>query len=310
MKTGRHRAPGRRAVRPADVRPADVRPDCRVRGSHQRHPVAAGLGLLVVLAAFAGGLPGDVGPPPAREPGWTAAGVDQRYVLLRDGQVPTPADGFFSWAALNRRTGLLRGSANLAAPSDTMSLVKAWLAADDLRRSDEQGHLPRAPQLAQLSAMIRDSDNPAADATYARVGRRASIERMVDICGLTDSAPEMNRWSNTVVSARDLTRLGDCLANGHAAGPRWTPWLLGEMRAVRGEGDFGPRAALTPEYAATIAIKNGWLLRDEDGLWHISCLAIGETWVIAALARYPGERGLAYGAGFCRQIGAALLLVV
>ncbi|MDG4768278.1 serine hydrolase [Solwaraspora sp. WMMD406] len=220
-----------------------------------------------------------------------------------------PTDGFFSWAALNRRTGRMTGSPNIGAQSDTMSLIKAWLAADDLRRADEQGQLPRAPHLAALSAMLRDSDNPAADATYARVGRRSSIERMVRVCGLTDSAPVLDRWSNTVVSARDLVRLGRCLADGRAAGPQWTAWLLAEMRAVRGEGDFGPRDALTPEYAATVAIKNGWLLRDEDDLWHVSCLAIGETWVIGVLARYPGERGLDYGAGLCRQVGAALLLV-
>ncbi|MDG4773268.1 serine hydrolase [Solwaraspora sp. WMMD792] len=307
MKPGRHRAPGSRAVRRSDR--TAPRHD-RVR---QRHPAAAAVGLLIVLSAFTGGLPGDAGKPPPREPGWTVADPDhdhqQRSVLLRTGPVPTPTDGFFSWAALNRRTGLITGSPNFAAQSDTMSLIKVWLAADDLRRADEQGHMLRTPQLAQLSSIIRDSDNPGADATFDRVGGRESIERMVRLCGLTDSAPERDRWSNTVVSARDLTRLGRCLADGRAAGPQWTPWLLSEMRAVRGEGDFGPRDALTPEYAATIAIKNGWLLRDEDGLWHVSCLAIGETWVIGALARYPGRHGLDHGVDYCRQLGTALLLV-
>lgn len=271
--------------------------------------MAAGIGLLVVLSAFTGALPGDAGTPPPHQPGWTVPGDDHRTVLLRDGEITLPDDGFYSWAALNRRTGLLTGSANYTAQSDTMSLIKAWLAADDLRRADERGLLPRAPRLAELSAIIRDSDNPGADATYARVGGEDSIHRMVRVCGLTDTAPVLDRWSNTVVSARDLARLGRCIADGRAAGPQWTPWLLGEMRAVHGEGDFGPRDALTPEYAATVAIKNGWLLRDEDDLWHISCLAIGEHWVIGALARYPGDQGFDHGVGFCRQLGAALLLV-
>jgi hypothetical protein len=262
-----------------------------------------------VLLAFASWLPGDVGPPPPRQPGWTVSDGDHRTVLLRDGVVPVPADGFYSWAAMNRRTGLLTGSANLNAQSDTMSLVKAWLVADDLRRVAGQGEMPRSAHLAELSAVIRDSDNPGADATYERVGEEASIERMVRVCGLTDTAPVDDRWSNTLTSARDVTRLGRCLADGRAAGAQWTPWLLAEMRAVQGEGDFGPRDVLAPEYAATVAIKNGWLLRDEDDLWHVSCLAIGEHWVIGALARYPGERGLDHGVEFCRQIGNALLLV-
>ncbi|WP_326549685.1 serine hydrolase [Micromonospora sp. NBC_01813] len=305
MKSGRHRAAGGRATR----RPDHSAPRHQQRRAGQRRPLIAALGLLIVLSAFVSWLPGDVGQPPPRQPGWTISDSDQRTVLLRDAVVPVPTDGFFSWAAMNRRTGLLTGSANLNAQSDTMSLVKAWLAADDLRRADERGRLPRSPQLAELSAVIRDSDNAGADATYDRVGGRESLERMVRVCGLTDTAPVDHRWSNTLTSARDLTRLGRCLADGRAAGEQWTPWLLAEMRAVRGEGDFGPRDTLTPEYAATIAIKNGWLLRDEDQLWHVSCLAIGEHWVIGALARYPGEHGLDHGVDFCRQVGAALLLV-
>ncbi|HEY3010662.1 MAG TPA: hypothetical protein VGJ63_21735 [Micromonosporaceae bacterium] len=221
--------------------------------------------------------------------------------------IPVTSGGFLSWAMLDRRTGEIIGSANLTAPSDTMSMIKVWLAADYLRRADASGQTPPAKALRRLSTMIRDSDNSAGQEFYRVLGGAASIERLVRICQLTESGGYLDRWSNTIVSARDTARLGGCLAGGRAAGPRWTPWLLDQMRGVRGDGDFGVRDALADEVATNVAIKNGWLLRDEDDLWHISCLAIGDTWVISVLARYPGRLGLAYGARLCRDVGQQLV---
>jgi hypothetical protein len=244
---------------------------------------------------------------PAASPSGAVAGVRGRTAALH-GRVDLGSAEFVSWARLDRRTGQITGSTNLAAPSDTMSMIKAWLAADYLRMADERRETPSANRIGQLSIMIRDSDNGAAETTYRLLGGRPSIERLVAICGLSDSRPyHRPYWSNTVVSARDTARMGACLADGRAAGRRWTAWLLDEMRAVRGVGDFGVRAALPPEVAATVAIKNGWLLRDEDGLWHLSCLAIAPDWVIAVLARYPGRLGFRYGTRLCRQVGASLL---
>ncbi|MDQ7906643.1 serine hydrolase [Phytohabitans sp. ZYX-F-186] len=207
--------------------------------------------------------------------------------------------GFLSWALLDRRSGSISGSGNLTAPSDTMSMVKAWIAADYLRTAaDEEISEDR---LRQLRIMIRDSDNTAAQALFELVGRRASIERLIATCGLTESSAYGNWWSRTTVSARDTVRLGACIADGRAAGPRWTGWLLDEMRQVRGAGDFGVRLALPDP--GRVAIKNGWLLRDDDRLWHISCLAIAERWVLGVLLRYPAELGFEYGTDLCENVG-------
>lgn len=233
-----------------------------------------------------------------------------RTVALRSGPVYVDSAGFLSWALLDRHTGQISGSANLSAPSDTMSMVKSWIAADYLRLAAEQGVTPSPAELGRLTIMIRDSDNAAAQAFFRQLGRRASIERLIQICGLTESEPYRNWWSNTTVSARDTVRLGACLADGRAAGPRWTPWLLGEMRQVRGAGDFGVRTALPDRLAETVAIKNGWLLRDEDRLWHISCLAIGDGWILGVLARYPGRLGFGYGTQLCRKVGEQVVAPV
>jgi hypothetical protein len=224
----------------------------------------------------------------------------------RPATVAVSSPGFWSWALLDTRTGELTGSPNLAATSDTASMVKAWLAADFLRLTAERGGQPTEDDLRALSRMIRDSDNEAAEAFYRRAGATASIRRLIARCGLTDSRATPDYWSLTMLSARDAVRMGRCLAGGDAAGPQWTPWVLAEMRQVRGAGRFGIIEALPPAVARLTAIKNGWLLRG-DGQWHVNCLAIGDGWVLAVLLRYPGSLGLAHGASVCRRVAAQLV---
>ncbi|MEV0273109.1 serine hydrolase [Hamadaea sp. NPDC050747] len=220
--------------------------------------------------------------------------------------VRVTSPGFFSWALLDRRTREVVGSPNLAEPSDTMSMVKVWLAADYLTHTDPD---PDAKTRALLRRMIVDSDNAAATKVFGLNGGIVTIERMVSVCGLVDSAPNYreNRWSPTIVSARDTVRLGECIAEGTAAGPRWTEWLLAQMREVRGEGDFGVRLALPKADRAAVAIKNGWFMRPEDDLWHVACLAIGPTWVVSVLLRYPERLGLGHGKKVCQEVGSDLL---
>ncbi|MEV4413654.1 hypothetical protein [Catellatospora sp. NPDC049609] len=268
--------------------------------------------LLITGAAMQWVLHSGTGAAPATAPGPggrstredPAAAVSATPVQLRLPPVTLDVDGFASWALLDRRTGEIAGSANLDAPSDTMSLIKVWLAADFLRRTD----YPDQRSLNRLIIMIRDSDNKAAYEFYERNGGRAGIERMVDICGLTESAPYKidGYWSNTVVSARDVARLGACLADGRAAGPHWTDWLLEQMRLVRGVGDFGPRAVFPSEVKATIAIKNGWLLRSEDKLWHLACLAVSDRWSMSVLLRYPARYGFDHGREQCAAVAEQL----
>jgi hypothetical protein len=106
------------------------------------------------------------------------------------------------------------------------------------------------------------------------------------------------------VSARDAARLGLCVADGRAAGPKWTDWILSEMRQVRGEGRFGIIEALPTDAAAKASIKNGWTVVGNE--WHVNCLAIVDQYVISVLNRYPASLGLDYGAGTCRNVTTAL----
>jgi hypothetical protein len=181
-------------------------------------------------------------------------------------------------------------------------MIKIWIAADYLRRLADAK--PDQDRLGELSRMIRDSDNSAAEDIYQTDGADAVVQRMIGVCGLTETSVSEGWWSRTEVSARDAVRLGGCVADGRAAGPEWTGWILGEMRQVRGEGRFGIIDALPANAAARIPIKNGWTVIGDE--WHVNCLAVVDRYVLAVLTRYPESLGLDYGAGICRSVTTQL----
>jgi hypothetical protein len=241
------------------------------------------LGLVAVGAGlrFVPGGPFSNESDPATSAGPTLAPLPLRMANITVDSVKTT--GFLSWAVLDRRTGEIFGSSNMDKTSDTASLIKAWMAAEFLRNNAN----PSQSTLSDIEVMVRDSDNDAADRAYTAIGGTPGIQKMVSVCSLTDSAAVDGWWSSTTMSARDVVRLGQCIGDGRAAGPKWTTWLLNAMRGVRGDGDFGIRAAFPAAQRPQIAIKNGWLLRDDDNAWHTNCLAIGDTWVMSVMQRYP-----------------------
>ncbi|MFE9691652.1 hypothetical protein [Micromonospora sp. NPDC005806] len=216
--------------------------------------------------------------------------------------------GWYAWSVLDKRTGKIIGSKNMGETNTTASMIKSWIVADYLRRADENGQTPSDAKLADATKIIRDSDNTRAEQFYNSVGRSASIKRLIKTCALTDSKVASDGgWSRTMLSPRDTARLGLCIDDGRAAGPKWTKWLINEMRLVRGVGDFGIRKAFPAKVQKTIAIKNGWIDRQREQEMHINCLAIGDTWTMGVMARYPINMGYQYGMDNCEKITEALL---
>lgn len=217
-------------------------------------------------------------------------------------------DGWYAWSVLDRRTGEITGSENMAETSTTASMIKSWIVADYLRRTVEAGRTPTEAELADATKIIRDSDNTRTQEFYNNLGGSTSIERLLSLCELTDSSvAEDGGWSRTELSPRDTARLGECIADGRAAGPEWTDWLLEEMRLVRDAGDFGIRKAFPSAVSETIAIKNGWVDRTREQENHVNCLAIGDTWTMGVMLRYPVAKGYQYGMNNCQKVTEALL---
>jgi hypothetical protein len=240
---------------------------------------------------------GSAGPPPG-----SAALVPAP--LLRPGPVSVSTPGFWSWSLIDRRTGAISGSANQGSVNVTASMIKAWLAADYLRRAAEKKITPNSAAMSQLSVMIRNSDNAAANTFWRADGGAASIKRLISMCALTDSRAYID-WAHTLMSARDAARMAACIGDGRAAGSRWTEWVLNEMRNVRA-GRLGIIQALPPDIAKRTAIKNGWINKS-DGKWHINCMAIGDGWTLGVMLVYPLAKGESHGWALCKSITQQLM---
>jgi hypothetical protein len=211
---------------------------------------------------------------------------------------------------MDRRTGEIWGSTNISCTTWPASMIKAWVASDFLRRAAEKNQTPNTATMSQLERMIRDSDTLATQDIYNRSGFNASITRLVSLCKLTDTKPDRRGWSFAAISAQDTVRMANCIAGGTAAGPKWTDWILEKMRLIR-TGDWGIRKALPAAEAATVSIKNGWLLYDDDHNWHINCMAVTDTWAMAVLQRFPGagkyNTEFQHGQDVCKSVATQLL---
>jgi hypothetical protein len=245
---------------------------------------------------------------------WVDPATGEQTSSVASSLVDVDFQGEFLGWAMRDDGGTLVG-ANMTSTSSTESMIKTWVVADFLRLRAK----PADKDLRRASEAIRWSDDNDTEALYRANGANKSIERMIQICGLKDTKVHDGWWSRTLMSPRDAVKLGECLADGTAAGPTWTPWLLGEMRhvqgstaakdqfATRGGGRWGIIDGVPDSMTGTVAIKNGWTPLDSDGNWHLNCLAIGDGWTMSVMMRYPSKLGLDYGAGVCRSVAAQLL---
>jgi hypothetical protein len=223
---------------------------------------------------------------------------------------------YYGWSLLDRSSGRTTGSSNAATNGNTTeSMIKPWIVADYLRRETEAGRQPSAEDLNEMTLVIVDSHDPLTESYYQRGGADAVVERLARICGLTNLVIEPTLWGMTTMTPLDAVRYGACLADGRAAGPQWTAWLLDTMKQVRGSvadqrsgavqgGRWGIIDGLPPELAKDTSIKNGWTTY-VDG-WHVNCLAIHPDWVLSVMIRTWED--LDKAAAGCAGIAAALVV--
>lgn len=219
-------------------------------------------------------------------------------------QLSLPPEAWVSWAYLGAGGTVTTGGD--PGRSSAESMIKVGIAADYLHGLEAAGRDPDGHETDLLTRMIRDSDDQAAEALYQDAGRDAVVRQLIDGCGLADTTITSQWWSKTELDAADAAKLGACVRDARIASPRWSAWILDQMRQVEGEGRFGVIDAQPTDQGVPVAIKNGWTVR-EDSHWHVNCLAVTDRWVLAVLARYPAELGLGYGADICRQVAVSVL---
>jgi hypothetical protein len=226
-------------------------------------------------------------------------------------RVTDTATEWASFTLLDRRTGRIVGDARSTQRTNSESVVKVWIAADLLRTAARQGRTLTAYERRRLAAMIRLSDDNAAEVFWRTLGADASIRRMIATCRLTDTRVYPDWWSLTQISSRDMARLGACLmpGGGRPLDKRGSEELLRLMRTVDPSNAFGIQQAQPAGKGRRIAVKNGWTEHGGTGLWNVNCLGMwgaDTRWVLAVTTRYPIERGLGHGAAVCRRVTTAL----
>lgn len=223
---------------------------------------------------------------------------------------------FYGWALLDRGTGKTTGSANRETETNTTeSMIKPWIVADFLRQRSDESEDPSQDELDELTLVLIDSNDPLAEKYYQLGGADEVVERLESICGLTNLYIESTLWGMTQMTPADAVRYGACLADGRAAGPQWTKWLLDTMKQVRGSvseqdsgevqgGRWGIIDGLPNALAKDTSFKNGWTVY-EDG-WHVNCLAIHPGWVLSVMMRTQAE--LEQAAAACASVASSLVM--
>lgn len=160
--------------------------------------------------------------------------------------VPPVDPDRIAWALFDLHTRKLRTSAEPSQSYTAESIIKVWIAADDLRRLTERGIRPHADEITALSAMIRDSDDHFAEVIYQRNGEDTVIERLISICGLTETTVRPGWRSLTQMSAGTPSGWGTVsltAAPPVGDGPSGC-WIRCGRYAVRATSALSPRCHL------------------------------------------------------------------
>lgn len=163
---------------------------------------------------------------------------------------------------LDRNTGQTASTgANQSFP--TASVVKLFIADDLLLQEAEGKTTLSAADRTSLDAMLRSSDDSAAQNFWDRSGGNAVIARIKARYGLAGTtAPYNGHWDVTTSTAGDLVRYYDMLLNGSGGlPPQQASIIMSNLAQSTPTGNDGyPQRFGIPEglYAEPVAVKQGW----------------------------------------------------
>ena len=213
------------------------------------------------------------GPPPA-----SFDGLDARVQQATADAAQSGAD--ITAVVLDRNTGQIAASgANQSFP--IASVVKLFIADDLLLQESEGKAKLSAADRASLDAMLRSSDDGAAQTFWDRSGGNAVIARIKARYGLAGTtAPANGRWDVTTSTAGDLVRYYDMLLNGSGGlPPAQADIIIGNLAQSTPTGNDGyPQRFGIPEglFAEPVAVKQGWFCCWNGGnQLHVSTGVIG-----------------------------------
>jgi len=221
---------------------------------------------------------------PPDEPAATFAGLDARARQATADAAKAGAD--ITLTVLDRNTGQIVTNGNGEA-MPIASVVKLFIA-DDLLLQEARGQTQLSPDDRQaFDAMLRSSDDSAAEVFWNRSGGSAIVSRVTARYGLgATSTPYNGRWFNTLSTTGDLVKYYDKLLSGSGGLPQERANIIlsnlaqSTPTAIDGTqpGGIYPQRFGIPEalYGEPVAVKQGWMCCWNGGNWmHMSTGVIG-----------------------------------
>lgn len=221
---------------------------------------------------------------PPDEPAAAFTGLEARAKQATSEAAQDGAD--ITVTVLDRNTGQIVSNGN----TKTMpiaSVVKLFIA-DDLLLQESKGQTQLSPADRQaFDAMLRSSDDSAAEVFWNRSGGSAIVSRVTARYGLgATKTPYNGRWFNTLSTTADLVQYYDKLLSGSGGlPPERANLILANLAAstptaIDGTmpGGVYPQRFGIPEglYAEPVAVKQGWFCCWNGGNWvHLSTGVIG-----------------------------------
>lgn len=252
-----------------------------------------------------------VAAPSAAAPCGTAAaecGLRQRIAVAEQYLQTRP--GTVGFVLRDRATGASYRNANAATPIWTASTIKLAMVADLLTRQRAGVITLTDADRRSMVAMLRNSDNDAADALWSRYGGEANaFNANFPRYGMPNIAPQRGfgdvfpYWGFQKATADDLDGLMNYVLTGLS--PADATAVVAEMQRVDPDqqwGVWGAGPAMTP------GNKNGW--SQEQGGWVVNSVGFAgaqQRYTLAIMNALGDEGGYDDGVATTTQLSRILL---
>ncbi|MCV7400500.1 hypothetical protein H7K24_10065 [Mycobacterium fragae] len=216
--------------------------------------------------------------PPLGIPGAAVDGLPARIKQATDDAAANGAA--LSIAVLDRvkKRMLSNGNDQLVAIA---SVAKLFIADDALSQGSDGNRQLSSEERRALDAMLRSSDDDAADTFWNELGGESIITGVAGRYGLASTTPPSDgRWWNTMSSASDLVHYYDMLLSGAGGLPaERAEVILDDLAESTETGVDGyPQRFGIPDglYAERVAVKQGWMCCVGSAWMHLSTGVIGQ----------------------------------
>ncbi|NYH53943.1 beta-lactamase class A [Nocardiopsis arvandica] len=234
--------------------------------------------------------------------------AQREELTARIGALSDEYDADFGVAVQDLRTGATF-SHNAHQQFPTASTVKLTILAMLLLRAQEEGRDLTEAERAQVSVMIRYSDNEVTDGLYSRIGFTDGFVHGSEVLGFTDTDPHPRGvWGATMTTAADQVRLLRALyCEESPLSQESRDYARGLMESVAPEQAWGVSAGADPD--DVVGLKNGWTPRESNGgLWNVNSVGYvagsGHEYLIAVLT--DGSAGYAMGVALVEELASTV----